>query len=72
MIVESDMVREVIRYHLLESLGTFEVSDLIGNLADPEESDEYDDSEWEELAERVADEVHCQLRSAWDNLKESL
>ena len=72
MIVESDMVREVIRYHLVESLGTFEVGDLMANIVDPDESDEYDDSEWEELTERVADEVRCQLNSVWDKLKESL
>lgn len=72
MIVESDMVREVLRYHFLESLSTFEVSDLMGNLVDPDESDAYPDDEWYELAERVANKVSNQLHSAWDTLKGSL
>ena len=65
------LVGRVLQNVLLDHFDTYDLADILGNVLEPDEVDEYqtdDDEKWEELAEAVGDDVRFALRELWKTI----
>jgi hypothetical protein len=65
------LVGRVLQDVLLYHFDTYDLSDILGNVLEPSEVDEYqtdDDQRWEELSEAVGTEVSRALRELWKTI----
>lgn len=63
---DEQLAKNVLEFILLSAFSEYEIADILGTyVMTPEESDQYDDRQWEQLVDRVADMVRRQLIQAW-------
>jgi hypothetical protein len=63
-----ELVGRVLQDVLLDHFDTYDLADILGNVLDPSEVEEYqtdDDDKWLELSEAVGDDVRFALRELW-------